>query len=137
MTLVVDASAAARWFLPETLTDRARRILTGGEALIAPEIAPVEIMNVAWKRLARGQITPEQAEDICRRVTQPFSALIPLRELWARAGEIMLAVNYPVYDCLYLALAEAEGAPLVTADARLAALGARLPRVRIVRLADF
>ena len=31
-----------------------------------------------------------------------------------------VANDYPVYDCVYLACAEAAAAPLVTADARLA-----------------
>jgi predicted nucleic acid-binding protein len=136
MTLVIDASVAVRWFLPEPLSDRARLILARGETVIAPEIAPIEIMNVAWKRLTRRLITPAQAGEICRRAAMPFSSLTPLRVLRARAAELMLALDHPVYDCLYLALAEAEGCPLVTADDRLAALGAGLKGVRIIRLAE-
>jgi predicted nucleic acid-binding protein len=137
MTLVIDASVAVRWFLPEPLSDKARLILARGEIVIAPEIAPIEIMNVAWKRAARHLITPAQAGEICRRAAMPFSSLTPLRELWARASEMMLSLNHPIYDCLYLALAEAEKAPLVTADERLAAQGALLRGVTIIRLADW
>jgi predicted nucleic acid-binding protein len=136
MTLVIDASVAVRWFLPEPLSDRARLILARGESVIAPEIAPIEIMNVAWKRLARRLITPAQAAEICRRATMPFSSLTPLRDLWPRAAELMLALDHPIYDCLYLALAEAESCPLVTADDKLAALGAGRKGISIIRLAE-
>lgn len=38
--------------------------------------------------------------------------------LIAPAVRLMLSLQHPVYDCLYLALAEREGMPLVTADER-------------------
>jgi predicted nucleic acid-binding protein len=136
MTLVIDASVAVKWFLPEALSDRADAILAGRVELIAPELAPVEIMNVAWKRMARGQITPAQAGDICQRAALPYTRLTPLRDLWPRAAEMMLALDHPIYDCLYLALAEAAACPLVTADERLATIGAGVKGVRIIRLAE-
>lgn len=45
-----------------------------------------------------------------------------LREsLAAPAARAALEIDHPVHDCFYLALAELESAPLVTADARLVA----------------
>jgi predicted nucleic acid-binding protein len=38
-----------------------------------------------------------------------------------RALTIARALGHPIYDCVYLALAEAENKPLVTADARFLA----------------
>lgn len=33
-----------------------------------------------------------------------------------RAGEIAIDLNHPIYDCLYIALAERENCVLVSAD---------------------
>jgi len=48
-----------------------------------------------------------------------FDELVPLAGLSRRAAAIALALDHPVYDCFYLALAEARDAPMVTADRRL------------------
>ena len=45
--------------------------------------------------------------------------LCPSADLVAHAAAIALEIGHPVYDCLYLACAEVEGSPLVTADTRL------------------
>lgn len=39
--------------------------------------------------------------------------------LAARALDIALAIAHPVYDCLYLALAESTGMRILTADRKL------------------
>jgi len=49
-----------------------------------------------------------------------FSALVGWR-LSARAFALAHELDHPVYDCVYLALAEVEDARLVTADRRLLA----------------
>ena len=41
--------------------------------------------------------------------------------LWRRlVAQAARQLDHPVYDCFYLALADREGVPLVTADTRLA-----------------
>jgi predicted nucleic acid-binding protein len=46
-------------------------------------------------------------------------ALRPTASLAPRALELALNLDHPVYDCFYLALAEAETAQMVTADRHL------------------
>nr|WP_294519284.1 type II toxin-antitoxin system VapC family toxin [uncultured Rhodopila sp.] len=48
-----------------------------------------------------------------------LAALVSLTTLAPRAVTISRELDHPVYDCFYLALAEAREATLVTADARL------------------
>ena len=50
-----------------------------------------------------------------------------------RALAIALDLRHPVYDCFYLALAEARGSRLVTADDRLLRVCARTPFAKLVR----
>ena len=60
----------------------------------------------------------------------------PLRPLASSAAALARALDHPVYDCFYLALAEAENVPLVTADRRLMAALRTTPlagRVRPLR----
>jgi predicted nucleic acid-binding protein len=45
--------------------------------------------------------------------------LLPMRSLLEAATRIAVALDHPVYDCVYLAAAEAEGISMVTADERL------------------
>ena len=45
MTLVVDASVAAKWVLPEPQSDRAEELRLTGEPIIAPELVFAEIGN--------------------------------------------------------------------------------------------
>jgi len=44
---------------------------------------------------------------------------LPTDHLAARALDIALAITHPVYDCLYLALAESTGLQILTADRKL------------------
>jgi predicted nucleic acid-binding protein len=50
----------------------------------------------------------------------PITRLVPTAPLRARALDLALRRDHPVYDCLYVALAQREGLPLLTADRRLA-----------------
>ncbi len=130
MTLVVDASVALKWFVNEDGSDRAVSLLKADRPVIAPDLLLAEVCNAAWKSLRRREIDPAQLDQIAIDVAVPFQRLIPLDRLLRRAVTIAGELDHPVYDCLYLALAEAEDAPLITADRRL------LKIVRGTSLAD-
>jgi len=119
MTLVIDASAAIKWFINEPLHDHARRLLEGGESLHAPDLLLAEIGNIAWKKVIRGEIDEEQAQKITQSLRELPITLQSSDELINRALQIALSIKHPVYDCLYIACAEALGGTLVTADERL------------------
>jgi predicted nucleic acid-binding protein len=59
------------------------------------------------------------------------------RDLLTPALELSLELRHPVYDCLYLALAQRRGVPLVTADERLisALRRRRIPSLTVISLA--
>jgi predicted nucleic acid-binding protein len=125
LTVVVDASVAVKWFFAEAGYGTARALLESDETLVAPSLILAEIGNAIWKKHRRGEVSNVDAIDVVRLAVRRFSALAPIERLMPRAIDLALAHDHPVYDCLYLALAEVEGAPVATADGRVAALAGR------------
>jgi predicted nucleic acid-binding protein len=118
MTIVVDASVAAQWVLDEPASERALA-LRNEEALIAPSLIASEIGSALWKAVRRGAVARADALTAMNTILIPFEALIPVEDLRNRALELAIELDHPIYDCFYLALAERERCPLVTADKRL------------------
>ena len=120
MTLIIDASVALKWFLTnEPEADQALAIIGSGTRLIAPEFLIAEVCNAAWKSARLGRITQTQANEIAISLPGFFDTLVHASTLAERAVVIAGQLDHPVYDALYLALAEREQAMLVTADSRL------------------
>jgi predicted nucleic acid-binding protein len=133
LSLVVDASVAVRWFFQIAGTERANAILRSGEPIIAPDLVIVEIANAAWKAASFDNSPPDAAKAVVREATRFFSELVPSIVLRDHALAIALELRHPVYDCFYLALAQARGITLVTADDRLLGRCAKTPFAPLVR----
>ncbi len=136
MTLVVDASVAVKWLVDETDHLSARALLAGGEDLLAPDFVLVEVGNVLWKKLRRGEVAEPQAVAGLATLPRLYDRLLPADLLIAHALGLAMELQHPVYDCLYLACAESAGARLVTADARFA-LAARKRSPRTLSLSEW
>jgi predicted nucleic acid-binding protein len=119
VTLVIDASVAVQWVLPETQSDAANALRLAGEPLIAPDLVYAEIGNAIWKRAIQREISATEATEALAAAAGAYTTLLPMAELAARATEIAIALRHPIYDCFYLALAARENAPLISADKRL------------------
>ncbi len=119
MTWIVDASVAAKWLFEEEQTANARALFETGQPLVAPDLIFAEVGNVAWKRALRGEVTTEHARAAVRALPQLFSMTVESSDLLYAALELALQLEHPVYDCMYVALAERHDAALVTADRRL------------------
>ncbi len=116
--VVIDASVAVKWFLPEPHASAARRLLKGKRTLLAPDLIWAEVGNVIWKRLQRAEMTREVAESILRDFKRfplhTYAARTLLEPAWTLAAHWRISV----YDGLYLALAISRDCQLVTADRR-------------------
>ncbi len=117
--LVVDASVAIKWFLPEIHGEAALRLLEGQYALRVPDLIFSEFGNVLWKRFRKGQISRKEAI-----VTTEALLALPLQvesshSLIPAALEIACSAHRTVYDSLYLAVAIAHQCRVVTADSKL------------------
>ena len=119
MTIVVDASVALKWLLPEPDSALAEQVALSDASLIAPGLIIAEACNAVWKRLRRGEVRAEQAEIVAARLPHFFDALMTDAPLAPLAMRIARSLDHPVYDCFYLALAEREDARMVTADRHL------------------
>ena len=119
MTWVVDASIAIKWVIPEALSDAANRLRDGEDEFLAPDLLLVEVANALWKKTTSGEISAREADVALDLVAQSGIDLQPPGPLLPRAMEVARRLAHPVYDCVYLALAEREHIALVTADQRL------------------
>ena len=117
-TLVVDASVVAKWFFPEEHSAKARRLLSPGRALFAPDLVWSEVGSIAWKRVRRGEITKDEAAQLIADLIRLPLDTTPTQTLLAPALELAIATERTVYDCMYLALAIARKCRFVTADER-------------------
>lgn len=138
MTIVVDASVAAKWLFEETDSAKAKTLLEeikeGRVESLAPEILPAEIANSLSKRVFRGVLEPLEAEAQYERFRRSCPPLISNGFLAGPALYLALRHRHSIYDCLYVALALETPCDLVTADERLhRAFSPSFPQVRLLR----
>ncbi|GGB33811.1 hypothetical protein GCM10011380_24110 [Sphingomonas metalli] len=118
MSWIIDASVALKWVVEEEGSDVAVTLLAG--PIVAPDLVRTELANALWSKTRRGEIEALHAQAGLAEV-EAILPVVPTTALTGRALQIALQLRHPVYDCIYLALAEALDMRLVTADRRLSA----------------
>src|SRR6478672_9170429 len=118
--VIVDASVAVKWYVPEDGSRAAADLLAAGDVLLAPDLLAPELGNVLWKKVRRGELTPEEAVEIAAAFASDGPVrLRPSTPLLCGALDIAMRFDRTLYDALYLALAVAENGRLATVDERL------------------
>ena len=85
-----------------------------------------------------GLLTPEQADARLTNLPNFFNRLLPTIDLVPEAFMLGVAVDVPVYDCIYVVASRRIGANLVTADSKLIAKLAGTPdHSQVVHIADW
>jgi predicted nucleic acid-binding protein len=135
--IVVDSSVVTKWVLPESDTDRAKRLVasTGsGNQLLVLDLALVEVTNAIWNQHRRKLITTPQADFALRALFQSPMQIEPARLLLESALEIGMRYDRSIYDALFVALVSKTGFAGVTADVPLYnAVHADFPSIVLLR----
>jgi predicted nucleic acid-binding protein len=117
--IVVDASAVIEVLLNtaagEALTDR---LLEPSETVAAPHLLDVEVLQVLRRYTLVGDIDSERGQQAVEDLHDLPILRYPYDPFLQRTWE--LRHNVTAYDAVYIALAEALDATLLTRDERLA-----------------
>ena len=123
---VLDASVAGRWVIDAEGREEAEALLERDLAWIAPRLLVTEVASALRRRVADGALAPEAAvqslDGLLQAIADGVIRFIEDERIVGQALLLAVSLKHKVPDCLYLALAEREGAALATADDRLARL---------------
>lgn len=114
-TFVVDASIATKWVVEEEGTAEAL-IIRRRAKLIAPELLIAECANILWKKVARDELSKEEALLAARLLQAAEIEMPPTHQLMEPATRLALELGHPAYDCVYIALAVERQCRFVTCD---------------------
>jgi predicted nucleic acid-binding protein len=135
LTLYVpDASVAIKWSLPvgerliEQALDLLNRYKSGSAEFVIPDLFWAEMGNILYKAVRQGRCTASAAEEALALMKGRALPTVPSAGLLEEAFAIASKYNRSFYDSLYIAVAVAYRATLITADEKLAnATAAHLP----------
>jgi predicted nucleic acid-binding protein len=120
MKYVLDSSVALKWVLPEADSGTALRLLdetnNAIHELIAPDLFSPEVANGLATAERQGRIKPGEAATLLLDIVRQAPAIHVSSSYLIRALEVAVSTRQAVYDCIYLALAEAEQCEMVSAD---------------------
>ena len=117
--IVADASAVLELLLaPEANPGLIQRLGAPGETLHAPHLLDAEVVSALRRYAGRHEVVEERAAAAIADLRALPVERHPHTTLLERAWELRRTIT--AYDAMYVALAEALDAPLVTRDARLA-----------------
>lgn len=128
--IVVDASALIELLLRTPAAEAVEeRLFDAGHSLHAPHLLDVEVAQVIRRYEAIGEIDHQRGREALADLGDFPLRRYPHGFLLPRAWE--LRSNLTAYDAVYVALAEALDAPLLTRDRRLAAAAGRHIRIEL------
>ena len=129
--IVVDASALVEVLLrTPAAPDVRERLFATEQTLHAPYLIDIEVAQVLRRYAASGRVEPGRCRDALGDLLDfpinryPHDVLLP--RVWE------LRHNLTAYDAVYVALAEALDAPLLTRDRRLATAPGHRARIDLV-----
>jgi predicted nucleic acid-binding protein len=115
--IVLDACVAIKWFAAEVGTEHAVKLLENPDTLfLAPDIFPAEVANGLLRQHREGHLTQALLEAALAELGTVMPQLVSSVDLLEPAVALGRQLGHPVYDCLYLALADRSETVFVTAD---------------------
>jgi len=98
----------------------ARRWLDASHDYLAPDLVFPEAGNAIWKKVRRGELSPEDAQRLVRDFSVIGVEAVSMRALASDAHALAVATGITVYDATYLTLAVRLETQVVTGDDRFA-----------------
>lgn len=120
MQFVVDASVAVKWFIVEEDSDIARELMLSDQELHAPRLMASEVANALWRKARQHEIGYDTAVLLMSHISGVPVHWDADENIASQALRLAFALDRPIYECVYLALAYRIGAVVVTADLRFA-----------------
>jgi predicted nucleic acid-binding protein len=129
--IVLDASALLEVLLQTPLGTRVEaRVFRDEDELHAPHLADVEVTQGLRRLVRAGEVTPDRAAEAIADLADLDLHRHPHLDLLTRAWK--LRENVTAYDAMYVALAEALDAPIITCDAPLAKAPGHRARIEAI-----
>jgi predicted nucleic acid-binding protein len=129
VTVVVDASVAVKWFIPEPGDAAAHQLLAGNEPLFAPALIRVEVAGAILRYFREGQIQEAKAHATLgawdNLISNGILRRIDEEDLFHAAVAFSMICRHALADCFYLATAQSLDASVITADTGLHDRGKR------------
>jgi predicted nucleic acid-binding protein len=120
---VVDASVGVKPYLPEDLSESAKRLFrtlrAGKVDLFVPDLFYSECANIFVKYVRRFNTPPAHARESLMNLRSLPLLSTSGSELFTSAFNLALDHGISAYDASYLALAQKLSAPVITADEKL------------------
>jgi predicted nucleic acid-binding protein len=135
---VVDSSVILKWYVPESDYAAARAMRTAEAKFAAPDLLFIEMSNILWKRVRRGEMTVSRAMEIIEEITAAPFVTFSNESLAHDALNLAIATGLTAYDASYVALATRLDKIFITADQKLVRkLAATQIANRVRLLADY
>lgn len=117
--IVVDASAAIRWFKPALPGGEPYGLPRTEQPLVAPDLFIAEVRNAALVYLRKRELTLEQTKAMVGTIDRLMTGYLPIEDFRDAAWAMALEFDHSPYDCFYIEAARSLGSSLITADERL------------------
>ena len=129
--IVVDASALLEFLLQTPIGTRVEaRLFRGEDEFHSPHLVDVEVTQALRRLVRAGEVSADRAAEAIADLADLDLHRHPHLDLLTRAWR--LRENVTAYDAMYVALAEALDAAVVTCDAPLATAPGHHVRIDVV-----
>ena len=129
--IVVDASALLEFLLQTPLGSRVEtRLFRDGDEFHSPHLVDVEVTQGLRRLVRSGEVSPDRAAEAIADLTDLDLHRHAHLDLLTRAWK--LRENVTAYDAMYVALAEALDAAVVTCDTPLGKAPGHHARIEVV-----